>query len=196
MTRGQRKLFKLVHRWVPILGLDQWDLSIDFTEKTHQATVEAKPEYEEAIIHFNLKRIRKELTTDEDLNRLVLHELAHLLTWGCNEDDDDRDELRTTHVEKALWRAYQVGQLESVNGLTEQQYKEILRQQNGKCAICRLSVTTDNRKGRLSVDHNHATGIVRGLLCGHCNKAIGLLRDDPTLARRLAKYLSKEVRRL
>lgn len=112
MTREQRNLFKLVKRWLPILGLEQWDVSIDFSEKTHQATVEAKPEYEEAIVHFNMKRIRKELQTDEDLNRLVLHELAHLLTWGCNEDDSHHDELRTTHVEKAIYRAYQLGLLE------------------------------------------------------------------------------------
>ena len=74
-------------------------------------------------------------------------------------------------------------------GITEEQYQEMWLKQNGTCLICKTTKGTDERTGRLSVDHDHLTDKVRGLLCGRCNMAIGLLRDDPTLARRVADYL-------
>lgn len=73
-------------------------------------------------------------------------------------------------------------------GVTEEQYQALYKKQNGKCALCG-NPETDARHGRLSIDHNHETGEIRGLLCGRCNMAIGLLRDDPVLARRVAAYL-------
>lgn len=75
-------------------------------------------------------------------------------------------------------------------GITEDQYQELHTRQNGVCAICLTNTITDSRNGRLSIDHDHLTGRVRGLLCGLCNKAVGLLRDDPELARRVIVYLS------
>ncbi|MGK2948022.1 MAG: endonuclease domain-containing protein, partial [Acidimicrobiales bacterium] len=46
----------------------------------------------------------------------------------------------------------------------------------------------------LVVDHDHRTGAVRGLLCGPCNRAIGLLRDSPVVCRLAAEYLRGSVR--
>ena len=45
----------------------------------------------------------------------------------------------------------------------------------------------------LCVDHHHFTNEVRGLLCQRCNRAIGLLGDDPTVIRSAINYLTKEV---
>lgn len=42
---------------------------------------------------------------------------------------------------------------------------------------------------RLQVDHNHKTGEVRGMLCGPCNRAVGLLKDDPERMAALIHYL-------
>ena len=74
----------------------------------------------------------------------------------------------------------------AVYGLTIAEYDAILEAQGGGCAICGRS---PGRK-RLPVDHNHETGEIRGLLCLACNRAVGLLGDDPDLARRAAEYLS------
>ncbi len=63
--------------------------------------------------------------------------------------------------------------------------------QEGKCLICRMKETC-KFKGvvrRLSVDHCHESGRVRGLLCMNCNIAIGKMRDDPNLLREAAMYL-------
>lgn len=70
-------------------------------------------------------------------------------------------------------------------GIAVEYFRRLEVEQGGVCAIC--GGIEEGR--RLSVDHDHATGKVRGLLCGHCNRAIGLLRDDPARAERAAAYL-------
>jgi hypothetical protein len=73
-------------------------------------------------------------------------------------------------------------------GITPSEYESLCRAQGGVCAICRNTCVTGRR---LAVDHCHATGAVRGLLCGKCNQAVGLLGDNPSTARDAAKYLEE-----
>ena len=59
--------------------------------------------------------------------------------------------------------------------------------QGKRCAICaRATGATRN----LSVDHDHKTGLTRGLLCRPCNDFLGWVRDDPEAGRRLFQYLT------
>lgn len=71
-------------------------------------------------------------------------------------------------------------------GITAQQYDAILARQNGVCAICR-SVCKSGRK--LSVDHDHKTGFVRGLLCSRCNIGVGQFDDNYQLMQKAATYM-------
>lgn len=48
---------------------------------------------------------------------------------------------------------------------------------------------SSNHKMKLVVDHCHATGHVRGLLCHNCNRALGLLKDSEQALQRALKYL-------
>lgn len=73
-------------------------------------------------------------------------------------------------------------------GLTVEKFNEMLVAQDWKCAICGASAP-DHHKKRLNVDHCHKTGIVRGLLCDACNRAIGLLKDDPELMKKAISYI-------
>lgn len=75
---------------------------------------------------------------------------------------------------------------ESVYGLKPGGYEELLRIQGGHCFICQRAT---GKTRRLSVDHDHQTGMVRGLLCRPCNTLIGHLRDDPQAGERIAAYL-------
>ncbi len=68
-------------------------------------------------------------------------------------------------------------------GLTLDQYNAMLAQQQGKCAICQSS------ERKLVVDHHHATGRVRRLLCDLCNTMIGYAREDPAILLAGATYL-------
>lgn len=72
-------------------------------------------------------------------------------------------------------------------GITPEQYWALYEAQGGSCYICEIAT---GKTKKLSVDHDHATGYVRGLLCTPCNKMLGLLRDDPDKAYRMADYLA------
>ncbi len=77
--------------------------------------------------------------------------------------------------------------------LTSEQFAQLHVRQADLCAIC-SQPETNKRASVLSVDHDHATGFVRGLLCSHCNHAIGKLRDSPELLERAADYLRAAAR--
>ena len=72
-------------------------------------------------------------------------------------------------------------------GLTIGEFEDMRKAQQGRCAICRS--LPDEPHGVLVVDHCHMSDCVRQLLCNNCNMAVGLLRDDPVTATRLAAYL-------
>lgn len=73
-------------------------------------------------------------------------------------------------------------------GITSDEYWAIHKAQGGKCAICRRA--TGARK-KLSVDHCHKTGMVRGLLCQKCNRdVLGHLRDEIEAFERGIVYLT------
>jgi hypothetical protein len=76
--------------------------------------------------------------------------------------------------------------LKRIYGLSTEEFDALLVAQGYVCAICQQN---DNLGRQLSVDHDHKTGKIRGLLCGMCNRAIGFLRDDPALLRRAIEYL-------
>ena len=71
-------------------------------------------------------------------------------------------------------------------GLEPEQYKEMHKAQQGKCAICKEEPKT---KRGLHVDHDHETGKVRGLLCHGCNVALGSFKEDVTLLNKAIEYL-------
>lgn len=73
-------------------------------------------------------------------------------------------------------------------GVTKEQYLLMLAEQGGKCKLCLRECIT---KEFLCVDHDHATGEVRGLLCRMCNAALGQFNDDVTTLQRAIDYLTR-----
>lgn len=61
--------------------------------------------------------------------------------------------------------------------------------QNNCCAICGKSEYEERK--RLALDHNHETGVIRGLLCGRCNRLIGFAEDSPDILQSAINYLKK-----
>lgn len=76
-------------------------------------------------------------------------------------------------------------------GLSLDDYETMLSAQDGKCAICGTdkSYKNGNKRRNFSVDHDHVTGKVRGLLCFVCNTGIGHLQDDADIIRKAIVYL-------
>lgn len=67
-------------------------------------------------------------------------------------------------------------------GITAAEADHMLRNQNGVCAICGVAPAAH-------VDHDHATGAVRALLCFNCNGGLGQFKDDPDVLRAAAEYV-------
>jgi Recombination endonuclease VII len=78
-------------------------------------------------------------------------------------------------------------------GITEAEYDAMLAAQNGLCALCGKPPKPGGKgtASRLNVDHDHETGRVRALLCTNCNRGIGFFKDNPTLMRRAAAYVTR-----
>jgi hypothetical protein len=98
---------------------------------------------------------------------------------SCGEKRPDTDFHKNQTTCKACVRLRRYG-------LTHAGYEILLEEQDRQCAVC----SAREEEVVFAVDHDHATGVVRGLLCGPCNRALGLLRDDPELVRRAAEYLT------
>lgn len=77
-------------------------------------------------------------------------------------------------------------------GVTLADYDRMLADQGGCCAICRKP-EVQQFKGVFHVDHDHATGAVRGLLCRGCNHMLGVVGDDPAILARAIRYLVPQV---
>lgn len=70
-------------------------------------------------------------------------------------------------------------------GVTDEQYQAMLESQDGLCRICLQPMDPPH------VDHDHATGLVRGLLCDTCNAGIGMLQDSPEILDAAIHYLTE-----
>lgn len=91
-------------------------------------------------------------------------------------------------TQSARWRAKSPGYMRQyLYGITTDQYDALLAAQDNRCAICR--VDTPGGKG-WHVDHDHTTGAVRGLLCGHCNLGLGHFDDDAERLRAAIAYIT------
>lgn len=76
-------------------------------------------------------------------------------------------------------------------GINLYEYQELLKKQEGKCAICKKQVSAK----RLSVDHCHKTCIVRGLLCSKCNVGLGSFEDKIVNLLNAAEYLKISLKK-
>jgi hypothetical protein len=99
------------------------------------------------------------------------------------------------------WLKYQMKHKDKIKsknlrqyGITLEAYETLLETQQNLCAICRKPEIQPTKHGdgtrELSVDHDHRTGRVRGLLCNRCNIRLGMVDDDLELLRKMIDYLT------
>lgn len=100
--------------------------------------------------------------------------------------DEKKDQTRELiDIDKTKAR-----RLQSLYGITWEEYKGLFKQQNGLCAICGRP-EINSRKRLLCVDHDHITGKVRALLCGTCNTGLGAFEENPEYLLKAAQYLQQ-----
>lgn len=87
---------------------------------------------------------------------------------------------RKTEAGKESRRRYV---LKSAYGITPEIVRALEIAQQGECYVC-------GRTGKLHIDHDHETGRIRGLACGTCNRAIGILGDTAESLRYVAARMS------
>ena len=85
------------------------------------------------------------------------------------------------------WRKTEKNREMKKYGITLEIFNKMLKEQDGKCAICLEDNSKQNRS--LHVDHNHKTGEVRQLLCSNCNTALGKIEPRPELLDAFKEYL-------
>jgi hypothetical protein len=108
-------------------------------------------------------------------------------------EQDRQQYWRTRANNPAVTQRTREQHIKRKHGITWDEYQQMVAAQGNVCAIC--SGPPKGAGHRLHIDHHHATGVIRGLLCSNCNIAIGLLADDPDRVEAVAHYLrrSQEV---
>lgn len=114
--------------------------------------------------------------------------------WPEEEKEKKRNFARAwINIKENKLRRYQTSLLKFYN-LTWENYVKILEQQEYLCAICGKQLVVPgqgeyNGNDTAVVDHNHETGVVRGILCRKCNKALGGFGDDISIIKKAFNYL-------
>jgi hypothetical protein len=116
---------------------------------------------------------------------------------------------RTPEYWKEYQRQYRLNNADRIKHLQSIRQKELLPEilmnrkglsevekfyvieHDGVCEICGGPPT--GRTKRLSIDHDHATGAFRGMLCGHCNTGLGMFKDNPILLEKAIYYLNRKT---
>jgi hypothetical protein len=142
------------------------------------------------------KRRRKQYAEDVDYRKAVLERnrafrVAHRDEINARARqayaDDDRRRAKRRIEHSRTYRREE--RLKQVYGLSVEDYDAMLERQGGVCAICKRKPERP-----LFVDHCHATGKVRGLLCHGCNSALGFMCDDPRVTAAATEYLLRAAR--
>lgn len=94
-------------------------------------------------------------------------------------EKDRANRIKNRESRKNTWLLWKYG-------IGLEQYNAMLAAQSGGCKIC---LGPPNQKKPLVVDHCHATGVIRGLLCSRCNRCLGQMHDKPNFLRAAADYI-------
>lgn len=130
-----------------------------------------------------LERVAKKYRENPEIKRQRVNDYYHsnpqykAKTRGYSKKwVENNPEQRKRHVRRSRIRKY---------GITPEQYDEMLEAQGNRCAIC-----GNGNKRVMAIDHCHATGKVRGLLCDPCNISLGHIERKDFLEKAL-KYIAK-----
>jgi len=113
-------------------------------------------------------------------------------SYWCKDCSDknrnkEKDRIRARNYARKNYHKHRNYTLKSKFDITLNDYDDLLKKQDGRCAIC--GMINSETKYDFSVDHDHKTGNIRGLLCTNCNLALGNFKDNPFVLLKAFKYL-------
>ena len=153
----------------------------DMWEEKKKLFLQDPKEYEK---YYNYHNTYKKKHYHEDLNAKKRQQEAskksNAIRWA-NETPEEKELRAYKNYKCYLKRKY---------NLTPDQLQKMIDEQNGVCTICKDPKCQSKNK-KLCVDHNHKTGRVRGILGQKCNSAIGMVRENPEILKRIIMYLFK-----
>lgn len=147
-----------------------------------------------------VKRVRDGVRTAKRCtNCKRLHKNAYSRKYSMKDPEKRRkyyrDRARKFRHENR--RAYQNRDIKHRYGVTLEHCEQLLFEQNGRCAICDISLprldAPKKLRKQVNIDHDHDTNVVRGILCPKCNMALGFFSDDPSLLTRALEYLNNTL---
>lgn len=136
---------------------------------------------------------RKEYFRAYDAARIG-HNRIITMTLERHERTKERDRIRYRKRASQGYRSTTwLSNLKLKFGITVEQFDAVLLQQEGKCSACGkiFAGFSGSRSDRLAIDHCHVSKVVRGLLCGSCNRTIGHAKESSLRLRACADYLDK-----
>jgi transcription elongation factor Elf1 len=141
-------------------------------------------EYRSQVSRSNSKPPLCPLCSETDISKFYLNAKGHRKNAYCKECHKIRCKDRWNNKSDLDKKTYTAAKY----GLSPDAYVKLYESQEGKCAICNEIPTT---KRGLHTDHCHTSGKVRGLLCHHCNTALGSFKDNINLLNKAVDYLNK-----
>lgn len=116
----------------------------------------------------------------------------YVQSWYARNRDRQRAKCRERYLAKFKYdsRRRRLAKLARY-GLTEEAFLALQTAQGGKCAICGRPDSGTALHSRMSIDHDHRTDLIRGLLCQPCNQGLGAFYDRPQSLAAAIQYLAK-----
>lgn len=121
---------------------------------------------------------------------------AYMRAYNCSTPERiAKSRERAKHWQARHPRSSKKNNLKARHGMALEEYEAMVVAQKGVCAICQCEdrdiVKRSGKRRELAVDHCHDTGVVRSLLCGDCNRALGLVRESPVILAKMISYLAR-----
>jgi hypothetical protein len=129
---------------------------------------------------YDKMRIRVKKWSKENYDRLLV----------ARRKRDNANKDRHRNQCREYYRNHKQKELDRIRfkkyGITGEEFRTLVEKQGLKCPICNRDITKNP-----SVDHDHVTGKIRGLICNNCNLSVGNAEDSPDRLRAMAEYLER-----
>lgn len=117
-------------------------------------------------------------------HRAQMQEKARI--WRLNHPEETRESRKLQYASRTP-EGKKMRQIKWLYGITRERFYELYEHQKHRCAICDVQLTV----AQSHVDHCHRTKAVRGLLCGSCNRMLGMVKESTESLRRAIYYLDR-----